>query len=287
MRADHGQSTVAATSRALGSPRTPQPRYHAKGFAEMRQRMSGLLMDSKKRSHNILPKGEQSVSEREALTARDKRATLRPHRQSGLTRVRGAGRAQGMVWALRNGLRGHARAVLATSLLHIHAHLHLADDRDEDGHHVSVSWRGIVRPAGSRPRLAETCRFSYIAHETRTGGRSRVRTVRYCLYDVQLECTGTWPPCAFRPRQPRSRATDTHRTTPIQHMIMHCNRALCGTIYHTYTRSTACASNVSVASLPVCAAACVRRQKSHWLFCRARMAHARRAAAELVNLGRT
>ena len=80
MRADHGQSTVAATSRALASPRTPQPRYHAKGFAEMRQRMSGLLMDSKKRSRNVLQKGEQSVSEREALTARDKKATLRPHR---------------------------------------------------------------------------------------------------------------------------------------------------------------------------------------------------------------
>ena len=41
---------------------------------------------------------------------------------------------------------GHARAVLATSLLHIHAHLHLVDDRDEDGHHISVSGRGIVRP---------------------------------------------------------------------------------------------------------------------------------------------
>ena len=84
-----------------------------------------------------------------------------------------------------------------------------------------------------------------------------------------------------------SGATDTHRTTPIQHMIMHCNRALCGTIYHTCTRSTTCVSNVSVASLPACAAACVRRQKSHWLFCRARLAHARRTAAELVNLGRT
>ena len=80
MRADHRQSTVAATSRALASPRTPQARYHAKGVAEMRQRMSGLLMDSKKRSLNVLPKGEQSVSEREALPARDKKATLRPHR---------------------------------------------------------------------------------------------------------------------------------------------------------------------------------------------------------------
>ena len=79
-RDDRRQSTVAPISRALASPRTPQPRYHAKGLAEMRQRMSGLLMDSKKRSRNVLPKGEQSVSEREALTARDKEATMRPHR---------------------------------------------------------------------------------------------------------------------------------------------------------------------------------------------------------------
>ena len=70
-------------------------------------------------------------------------------------------------------------------------------------------------------------------------------------------------------------------------MIMHCNRAQCGTIYQTCTRSTACASGVSVASLPACAAACVRRQESHWLFCRAHLAHARRTAAELVNLGHT
>ena len=62
MRADHGRSTVAPISRALASPRTPQPRYHAKGLAEMRQRMSRLLMDSKNCSRKVLPKGEQRVS---------------------------------------------------------------------------------------------------------------------------------------------------------------------------------------------------------------------------------
>ena len=53
--------------------------------------------------------------------------------QSALTRVRGAECAQGVVWALRDGLRGHARAVLATSLLHMLAHLYLANYRHEDG----------------------------------------------------------------------------------------------------------------------------------------------------------
>ena len=48
--------------------------------------------------------------------------------------------------ALRDGLRGHARAVLATSLLHIQAHLYLVDDRREDGHHAGVSGRGIMPP---------------------------------------------------------------------------------------------------------------------------------------------
>ena len=91
--------------------------------------------------------------------------------QSGLTLVRGAGRAQGMVWALRNGLRGHARAVLATSLLHIHAHLHLVDDRDEDGHHISVSGRGIVRPPIPLRALIER------PQTTCNSGRARAQTI--------------------------------------------------------------------------------------------------------------
>ena len=40
-----------------------------------------MLIDSNKNcSRKVLPKGEQRVSEREALTARDKEATLWPHR---------------------------------------------------------------------------------------------------------------------------------------------------------------------------------------------------------------
>ena len=66
--------------------------------------------------------------------------------QSALTRVRGAECAQGVVWALRDGLRGHAHAVLATSLLHMLAHLYLADDRHEDGQDAGVSGRGIMPP---------------------------------------------------------------------------------------------------------------------------------------------
>jgi hypothetical protein len=40
--------------------------------------------------------------------------------QSGLTRVRGVECAQGIIWALWDGLRGHARAALATPILHIY-----------------------------------------------------------------------------------------------------------------------------------------------------------------------
>ena len=42
--------------------------------------MCGSLVDSKKRSRNALPKSEQRVSNEEALPARDKEATMRPHR---------------------------------------------------------------------------------------------------------------------------------------------------------------------------------------------------------------
>ena len=66
--------------------------------------------------------------------------------QSGLTRVRGAECAQGIMRALRDGLRGHARAILATSLLHILTHLYLVEDRRQDGHHTGVSGRGIMPP---------------------------------------------------------------------------------------------------------------------------------------------
>ena len=50
--------------------------------------------------------------------------------------------------------------------------------------YLSAVHAGCSCRAGSSPTLAEVRRFSYIAHGTRTGARSRVRTVRYCLYDV-------------------------------------------------------------------------------------------------------
>ena len=58
----------------------PTTLIHAKDLAEMRQRMSGLLMDSKKRSRTALPKSEHRVSNEQALTARDKEATMWPSR---------------------------------------------------------------------------------------------------------------------------------------------------------------------------------------------------------------
>ena len=79
----------------------------------------------------------------------------------------------------------------------------------------------------------------------------------------------------------------TQNDTPIRHMIMHCNRAMCGTIHRTYMRSTANGYAVSIAGLPAHAATCTWRHKSHNHFCRAALAHARRAAAEHVDLGRT
>ena len=51
-----------------------------------------------------------------------------------------------MVRALWGGLRGLARAVLATSLLHILTHLYLVDDRRQHGHHGSMSRRGNPPP---------------------------------------------------------------------------------------------------------------------------------------------
>ena len=42
--------------------------------------MSGLFMGSKNCSRKVLPKGEQRVSNEEALTARYKEATMRPPR---------------------------------------------------------------------------------------------------------------------------------------------------------------------------------------------------------------
>ena len=79
--------------------------------------------------------------------------------QSGLTRVRGAECAQGIMRALRDGLRGHARAILATSLLHILTHLYLVDDRRQHGHHGGMSRRGnppLSTPLGVLIERAQT-----------------------------------------------------------------------------------------------------------------------------------
>ena len=77
---DHRHNTVPATSRAYASPRTPQPRYQIEHRVAARRRMSGLFMGSEMRSRNALPQREQQVSNKEALTAWDKRATIRPPR---------------------------------------------------------------------------------------------------------------------------------------------------------------------------------------------------------------
>ena len=91
--------------------------------------------------------------------------------QSGLPRVRGAECAQGVVRALWYGLRGHARAILATSLLHIKAHLYLVDDRHEDGHHTGVSERGIMPPPIPLRALIER------PQTTCNSGRARSQTM--------------------------------------------------------------------------------------------------------------
>ena len=56
-----------------------------------------------------------------------------------------------MVCALRDGLRGLARAELTTSLYHILAHLYLVDDRHEDGQDVGMS-RLADAPASTSSR---------------------------------------------------------------------------------------------------------------------------------------
>ena len=72
--------------------------------------------------------------------------------------------------ALRDGLRGHARAILATSLLHILTHLYLVDDRRQDGHDAGVSRRGVVPP--STPLGALIKRAQTTCHS----GRARSQT---------------------------------------------------------------------------------------------------------------
>ena len=74
--------------------------------------------------------------------------------------------------ALRDGLvRGHARAELATSLLHILAHLYLVEDRRQDGDHADVSRRGVMPPStplGALIERAQTTCESSRAHSLTT-----------------------------------------------------------------------------------------------------------------------
>ena len=65
-----------------------------------------------------------------------------------------------MVRALWGGLHGLARAVLATSLLHIQAHLYLVDDRRQDGHHARVTRRGVMPPSKLLGALIERAQMT-------------------------------------------------------------------------------------------------------------------------------
>ena len=76
-----------------------------------------------------------------------------------------------MVRALWGGLRGLARAVLATSLLHILAHLYLVDDRHEDGQHGGMSRRDTMRPSTPLGVLVE--RAQTTCHSARARSLTR------------------------------------------------------------------------------------------------------------------
>ena len=82
----------------------------------------------------------------------------------------------------------------------------------------SNAWRPTRFAAGSSPRLAEVRRFSYIAHETRTGGRSCVQTTRYRLYDVytarmQQDIAPVRVPTALATLQSHRHTQDAAETT--------------------------------------------------------------------------
>ena len=78
---------------------------------------------------------------------------------------------------------------------------------------------GVEATGTSRTvRLAEVRRFFNIAHETRTGGRSRVQTVIYCLYDVytarmQRDIAPVRVPTALATLQSHRHTQDAAKTT--------------------------------------------------------------------------
>ena len=75
-----------------------------------------------------------------------------------------------MVWALRDRLRGHARADLATSPLHMKAGAVSRRRLQEDGHHGWVSRRGTLPPSISLRTPIER------AQTTCDSGRARSHT---------------------------------------------------------------------------------------------------------------
>ena len=92
--------------------------------------------------------------------------------------------------ALRDGLRGHARAILATSLLHILTHLYLVDDRRQDGHDAGVSRRGVVPPSTPLGALIEraqtTCHSGRArSHRPLAGPWQQAHFVATCVHEVR------------------------------------------------------------------------------------------------------
>ena len=106
-----------------------------------------------------------------------------------------------MVRALWGGLRGLARAVLATSLLHILTHLYLVDDRRQYGHHGGMSRRGTLPP--SIPLGARTHRASP------DGLRERPRALSdqmRCPGSRRMECAHVRTWCDLVIRRPMTKS---------------------------------------------------------------------------------
>ena len=154
MRAEHGHSgqrSCAHLARARFAARPTTPASHdvmkacfdATMRAGARRMVDGPGCSWAPRSHRAtscqrVSKVSASRGTSGAGQARLPCGRTEVRGQSALTRVRGAECAQGVVWTLRDGLRGHARA---TSLLHILTHLYLVDDCRQHGHHGGMSRR--------------------------------------------------------------------------------------------------------------------------------------------------
>ena len=118
MRAEHGHSASCAPPRAQPlrpAPRDPDIMQSFNPDAPEDVRVArGLKEALAQCPAKERPKGQQRGGANGAVQGGNNAAA-----QSGLARVRGAECAPGIMWALRDRLRGSARAVLATSLLHI------------------------------------------------------------------------------------------------------------------------------------------------------------------------